>query len=140
MAVKVVYDSTRGLVQENDATGVGGFQIKDVSLTEGSDTFDAVIQGGVGAAAALPATGVSLVTIGAGNDADKKFCKLANGTVVGQQKTIIVLANNGQAVNLTVRNAADGADLIADGAALNLGDVAVLVWSGASWLVVNQTT
>lgn len=140
MAVKVVYDSTRGLVQENDATGVGGFQIKDVSITEGSDTFDAVVQGGVGAAAALPATGVSLVTLGVGNAATKKFCKLANGTVIGQQKTIVVLANNGQDVHLTVRNAADGGDIIGDAAELDLGDVAVLVWSGAAWLVVNQTT
>ena len=140
MAVKVVYDATRGLVQENDATGVGGFQIKDVSLTEGSDTFDAVAQGDVAAAAALPATGVSLVTLGAGNAAAKKFCKLANGTVIGQQKTIVVLANNGQDVHLTVRNAADDGDIIGDGADLDLGDVAVLVWSGATWLVVNQTT
>lgn len=140
MAVKVVYDATRGLVQENDATGVGGFQIKDVSLTEGSDTFDAVAQAAVGAAAALPATGVSLVTIGAGADATKKFCKLANGSAVGQQKTIIVVANNGQAVNLTVRNTADAADLVADGDGLSLGEVAVLVWDGSVWRVVNLTT
>ena len=140
MAVKVVYDATRGLVQENDSTGVGGFQIKDVSLTEGTDSFNAVIQGGVAAANALPAVGVSLVTIGEGNANTKKFCKLANGTVVGQQKTIIVVANNGQAVNLTVRNAGDTADIIGNGAGFDLNDVAVLVWSGSSWLVINQTT
>ena len=140
MAVKVVYDATRGLVQENDTTGVGGFQIKDVSLTEGSDTFAAVATGDVDASTALPAVGVSLVTLGTGNAAAKKFCKLADGTVIGQQKTIIVVANNGQNVNLTVKNAGNTAAIIADGDNLNLGDVAVLVWSGSSWLVVNQTT
>lgn len=139
MAVKVVYDATRGLVQENDATGVGGFQIKDVSLTEGSDTFDAVAGVNVAAAAALPATGVSLVTIGAGADNTLKFCKLANGSAVGQQKTIIVVADNGTGVNLTVRNAADTDNLVADGDGLALGEVAVLVWDGSVWRVVNLT-
>lgn len=137
MAVKVVYDATRGLVQENDATGVGGFQIKDVSLTEGSDTFNAVAAAAIGAAAALPATGVSLVTLAA-NDA--KVCKLENGSAVGQQKTIIVVADNAQGTNLTVKNAAANVDLVADGDSLALGEVAVLVWDGSVWRVVNLTT
>jgi hypothetical protein len=139
MAVKVVYDATRGLVQENDATGVGGFQIKDVSLTEGSDTFNAVATGAVGAAEALPATGVSLVTLAAGNDGNLKFCKLADGSAVGQQKTIIVVDDNAQGVNLTVKNEDNNATLVADGDSLAVGDVVVLVWDGNVWRVVNQT-
>ena len=139
MAVKVVYDATRGLVQENDASGVGGFQIKDVSLTEGTDSFDAVAQGGVAGAAALPAVGVSLVTSAVGNDALLTFCKVADGTVIGQQKTIIHLSDNGQGNDLVVRNAGDTADVVADGS-FGVGDVVVLIWSGATWLKVNETT
>ena len=138
MAVKVVYDATRGLVQENDTTGVGGFQIKDVSFTEGTDTFNAVVQAGVAAAAALPAVGVSLITSAVGNNALLTFCKVADGTVTGQQKTIIHLSDNAQGNNLVVRDSGDAADIVAAGT-FGVGDVVVLIWSGTKWLKINET-
>jgi|11_taG_2_1085331.scaffolds.fasta_scaffold05966_7 hypothetical protein len=130
MAVKVVYDATRGLVQENDSTGVGGFQIKDVSLTEGTDTANATAAG-----VDIPAVGVTLASTTGGGDANGKV-KIANGTVIGQQKTVIYLAEAAAGDNLLIRTAADGALATLDVA----GDVAVFIWSGASWLLVNQAT
>ena len=131
MAVKVVYDATRGLVQENDTTGVGGFQIKDVSFTEGSDTANATAAG-----VDIPAVGVTLATTTGGADANGKV-KIANGTVIGQQKTVIYLAEAaGGGDNLLIRTAGDGALTTLDEA----GDVAVFIWSGAAWLLVNQAT
>ena len=130
MAVKVVYDSTRGLVQENDATGVGGFQIKDVSLTEGTEDVTTNAAG-----KDAKAVGVTLVTTG-GSGGDEKL-KVANGTAVGQLKTVIFKAEGDGNDVLLVNNAANNATF----STLDTpGDVALLVWSGTSWLLVGQST
>ena len=128
MAVKVVYDATRGLVQENDATGVGGFQIKDVSLTEGSETVAATQAG-----AAASALGVTLGTTTAAGD----ILLIAAGSSVGQQKTVIYKTENAVGDSLVLKNAAGDVTF----ATLDeQGDVAVLVWDGAIWRVVNLAT
>ena len=125
MAVKVVYDSTRGLVQENDSTGAGGFEIKDAFISQGSESVNAAA---AGADALLSPKGVSIITSAAGND----HVRLQDGTSVGQQK-IIVHEAGGQ--NLSVENSA-GTDLIAAADTFNTGDVALLMWNGSAWLVV----
>ena len=137
MAVKVVYDSTRGLVQENDATGVGGFQIKDVSLTEGSEEKEAAA---AGADAILTATGVSLVDV----TGDNHQVQIPKGTVIGQQKTVIVKikqnANAAHNLHILGVDSGDAAQVLVGDNVIGQGDVVVCVWSGAAWLVVNQTT
>ena len=128
MAVKVVYDATRGLVQENDTTGVGGFQIKDVSLTEGSETVAATQAG-----AAASALGVTLGTTTAAGD----ILLIAAGSSVGQQKTVIYKTEAAVGDSLVLKNAAGDVTF----ATLDeQGDVAVLVWDGAIWRVVNLAT
>lgn len=136
MAVKVVYDATRGLVQENDATGVGGFQIKDVSLTEGSEEKEAAA---AAADAILSATGVSLVDV----TADNHQVQIPKGTVVGQQKTVIVKikVQGNQANNLHIKgvDSADAAQVLVGDNVITHGDVVVCMWDGNDWRVVNQT-
>ena len=128
MAVKVVYDATRGLVQENDATGVGGFQIKDVSLTEGSETVAATQAGAVASA-----FGVTLgTTTGAGDS-----LLIADGSSVGQQKTVIYKTEGAAGDSLVLK---DSAGITTFATLDEQGDVAVLVWDGTVWRVVNLAT
>ncbi len=83
----------------------------------------------------ISTTGVSLVKTTANNDgvtiAD------AAATNIGQMKTVIYVSADNQATdNLLVKNAA-AQTLATLGDA---GDVALLMWSGASWLVVGQSS
>lgn len=126
MAVKVVYDATRGLVQENDITGVGGFEIKDAFISQGSEDVNADADP---ALALLSPKGVSVVTVIGAADA----VRLQNGTVVGQQKIIISAAASD--ADLEIQNAAGGV-LVADGAGFDAGDVALLMWNGTAWQVI----
>ena len=87
MAVKVVYDSTRGLVQENDATGAGGFEIKDAFLDQGVEGTVAAPIVAVNGGTAITTSGVTLVKTNANND----LVTVADAAAanIGQMKTII---------------------------------------------------
>ena len=126
MAVKVVYDATRGLVQENDPTGAGGFDIKDTFLDQGTETVAAPGN-------AISPRGTSVVTTSADNDA----VTLADGTAVGQIKIVVYKeALSGTTTDNLVVTVANGNNVtLADE-----GDVAMLVWSGAKWLTVGQSS
>lgn len=126
MAVKVVYDATRGLVQENDTTGAGGFEIQDAFISQGSEDVNANANA---ALALLSPKGISVVTVTGAADA----VRLQNGTVVGQQKIIISAAASD--ADLEIQNAAGDA-LVADGAGFDAGDVALLMWNGTAWQVI----
>ena len=126
MAVKVVYDATRGLVQENDTTGAGGFDIQDAFISQGSEDVNAAAAGGD---ALLSPKGVSVVTSAGGAD----HVRLQAGTVVGQQKIIVHVAG-GQA--LSVEDPTGNADLIEPVDTFNTGDVALLMWNGTAWQVI----
>ncbi len=133
MAVKVVYDATRGLVQENDTTGAGGFEIKDAFISQGSEgTQQAPIEAAaVAADQNILARGVSLVkAVAAGGLTE---VELQDGTSVGQQKIIISAAASDAA--LEVKSEA-GADIIAAADTFNAGDVALCIWTGTAWQVV----
>ena len=133
MAVKVVYDATRGLVQENDPTGAGGFEIKDAFLDQGVEgAANAPIpatQGGK----AITTSGVTLVSTTANDD----VVTVANPTAtnIGQMKTVIYIKANNNAHNLLIKDS--GANTIAT--LQDKGDVALLMWSGANWLLVGQS-
>tara|TARA_A200000159_G_scaffold159253_1_gene177645 strand:+ start:279 stop:680 length:402 start_codon:yes stop_codon:yes gene_type:complete len=133
MAVKVVYDSTRGLVQENDATGAGGFEIKDAFLDQGVEGTVAAPIVAVNGGTAITTSGVTLVKTNANNDlvtvAD------ADAANIGQMKTIIYLVGAGDAAHDLKVNA--------NGQLLTTledqGDVALLMWNGTDWLLVGQS-
>ena len=136
MAVKVVYDATRGLVQENDTTGVGGFEMKDAILSEGVEGKDAAVDGAGGAGPNLSLTlGVSLVdsAIAAAN-VTVPDAAAAN---IGQIKTVIYSEDsdgNGGAVTVKGTGLGGGIELA------DVGDVLMLMWNGAAWNVVGQTS
>ena len=127
MAVKVVYDATRGLVQENDSTGAGGFDIQDAFISQGSETVNAAA---AATNADISARGVSIVTATAAGGLTE--VELQNGTSVGQQKIIISAANSDAA--LEVKSEAN-ADIIAAGDTFGAGDVALCIWTGTAWRV-----
>lgn len=135
MAVKVVYDATRGLVQENDTTGAGGFEIKDAILSEG-------VEGAADPIAATdPATelsltlGVSLVKTTAAEASGIVSVPNAEASNVGQIKTVIYKAENAAGDTLTV-----SANGLGAGVTLNdVGDVLMLMWNGSAWNIVGQT-
>lgn len=135
MAVKLVYDSTRGLVQENDPTGVGGFEMKDALISEGVEGTVAqpIVAAADGAAAVeIAAKGVTLVSVTAVSD-NVTVPDPADTTQIGLMKTIILqsVANGG---TLVVK--ANGVNI---GAVLDAaGEYILLMWGGADWLVVGQ--
>lgn len=133
MAVKVVYDSTRGLVQENDATGAGGFEIKDAFLDQGVEGTVAAPIVAVNGGTAITTSGVTLVKTNANNDlvtvAD------ADAANIGQMKTIIYLVGAGDAAHDLKVNA--NGQLLTT--LLDQGDVALLMWNGTDWLLVGQS-
>jgi len=128
MAVKVVYDATRGLVQENDTTGVGGFEIKDAFISQGTENVNAAA---AAATADIVARGVSIVTTVAAGGLTE--VELQDGTSVGQQKIIISAAASDAALEVKSEAAAD---IIAAGDTFNAGDVALCIWTGTAWQVV----
>jgi hypothetical protein len=132
MAVKVVYDATRGLVQENDPTGAGGFDIKDTFLDQGTE-LNILAETAPAAIPALQPFGVSVVNTGVSGDS----VTLADGTAVGQIKIVVYKeALSGTTTDDLVVTVANGNDVtLADE-----GDVAMLVWSGAKWLTVGQSS
>ena len=133
MAVKVVYDSTRGLVQENDATGAGGFEIKDAFLDQGVEGTVAAPIVAVNGGTAITTSGVTLVKTNANND----LVTVADAAAanIGQMKTIIYLVGAGDAAHDLKVNA--------NGQLLTTledqGDVALLMWNGTDWLLVGQS-
>lgn len=130
MAVKVVYDSKRGLVQENDATGAGGFEIKDAFLSQGVEGPSAAAPV-AGDALELASAGVSVVTTGAGQSHVSVPDPDAGN--VGQMKTVILKTDGGG--DCLVK--ANGGNTLAT--LDDAGDVAVLIWDGADWRLVLQT-
>mgnify|MGYP001308576096 CR=1 FL=1 len=129
MAVKVVYDATRGLVQENDTTGAGGFEIKDAFISQGSEgTQQAPIEAAAAAANQdILARGVSLVKAVAAGGLDE--VELQNGTAVGQQK--IIVSHSTSNTDLVVKDES-GNTVIASGV-ISAGDVALCIWTGTAW-------
>ena len=133
MAVKVVYDATRGLVQENDSTGAGGFEIKDAFLDQGVEGTVAAPIVATNAGKAISTSGVTLVKTNA-ND-DKVTLADAADANIGQMKTVIYFAaQNNNAHNLLID--ANGTTVATLG---DKGDVALLIWNGADWLLVGQS-
>lgn len=128
MAVKVVYDATRGLVQENDTTGVGGFDIKDAFISQGTEDVNAAA---AAADADIVARGVSIVTTVAAGGLTE--VELQDGTSVGQQKIIISAAASDAALEVKSEAAAE---IIAAADTFNAGDVALCIWTGTAWQVV----
>lgn len=129
MAVKVVYDATRGLVQENDTTGAGGFEIKDAFISQGSEgTQQAPIEAAAAAANQnILARGVSLVKAVAAGGLDE--VELQNGTAVGQQK--IIISHSTSNADLVVKDES-GSTVITAGT-ISAGDVALCIWTGTAW-------
>ena len=138
MAVKVVYDATRGLVQENDSTGAGGFVIKDTILSEGVEGAAPAIAGAGSPGPDLSVTlGVSLVDSAIAGS----FVTVPNApaTNIGQIKTVIYSENSsGGAASVKVLGtglpAPNGIELS------TVGDVLMLMWNGSAWNVVGQTS
>ena len=132
MAVKVVYDSTRGLVQENDATGAGGFEIKDAFLDQGVEGTVAAPIVAVNGGTAITTSGVTLVKTNANND----LVTVADAAAanIGQMKTIIYFSAADVTDDLKVN--ANGQLLTT---LLDQGDVALLMWNGTDWLLVGQS-
>lgn len=58
---------------------------------------------------------------------------LANGTVIGQTKTVLMVVDGGGDLTLTPASFADGTDITFADA----GDAADLIWDGAAWNVVD---
>lgn len=136
MAVKVVYDATRGLVQENDTTGAGGFEIKDAILSEGVEGAEGAIDGAANPGPNLSLTlGVSLVD----SAIAASFVTVpdAPATNIGQIKTVIYSEDSeGSGGNVKVL----GTGLPAGGVELaDVGDVLMLMWNGSAWNIVGQT-
>jgi len=132
MAVKVVYDSTRGLVQENDTTGAGGFEIKDAFLDQGVEGTVAAPIVAVNGGTAIATSGVTLVKTNANND----LVTVADAAAanIGQMKTIIYFSAADVTDDLKVN--ANGQLLTT---LLDQGDVALLMWNGTDWLLVGQS-
>ena len=138
MAVKVVYDATRGLVQENDTTGAGGFEIKDAILSEGVEgTAADPVDAGAGAGPNLSITsGISLVETVLGQAAGNVTVPNAAAANIGQIKVIVYKKENDPGDSLTVKGTGLGAGI----ALTDVGDVLMLMWTGDAWNVVGQTT
>lgn len=134
MAVKVVYDSTRGLVQENDATGAGGFEIKDAFLDQGVEGTVANPVVAVNGGKAITTSGVTLVKTNANNDKVTIADGPANANI-GQMKTVIYIEGAG-AANHDLKIDANGNTVAT---LQDQGDVALLMWNGADWLLVGQS-
>lgn len=135
MAVKVVYDAIRGLVQENDATGAGGFEIKDAFISQGSEgTQQAPIEAAAQAANQdILARGVSLVkAVAAGGLVE---VELQDGTAVGQQK--IIISHSTSTGDLVVKDEL-GNTVIATGN-ISAGDVALCIWTGTAWKLAGNS-
>tara|TARA_B000000557_G_C20759731_1_gene436831 strand:- start:289 stop:702 length:414 start_codon:yes stop_codon:yes gene_type:complete len=137
MAVKVVYDATRGLVQENDTTGAGGFVIKDAILSEGVEGATQAVDGAANPGPNLSVTsGISLVDSAiAASFVTVPDAPAAN---IGQIKTIIYSEDsdtNGGSVKVLGTGLAAGGVELAD-----VGDVLMLIWTGAAWNIVGQTS
>lgn len=135
MAVKVVYDATRGLVQENDITGVGGFEIKDTILSEGVEGSVAAVDGAATPGPDLSVTlGVSLVDSAiAASFVTVPDAPAAN---IGQIKTVIYSEDSdGGAGSVTVLGTGLGAGVVL----ADVGDVLMLMWNGSAWNIVGQT-
>ena len=135
MAVKVVYDATRGLVQENDPTGAGGFEIKDAFLDQGVEGTAANPVVATNAGKAISTSGVTLVQTNANND----LVTLADGPAnanIGQMKTIIYLKSGTNTNTDDLKVNANGGLITT---LLDVGDVALLMWNGSDWLLVGQS-
>lgn len=133
MAVKVVYDATRGLVQENDTTGAGGFEIKDAFLDQGVEGTVAAPIVAVNGGTAISTSGVTLVKTNANND--KVTLADATAANIGQMKTVIYLGADGVDTDDLIIDA-NGATVATLG---DKGDVALLIWNGEDWLLVGQS-
>jgi len=137
MAVKVVYDATRGLVQENDTTGAGGFEIKDAILSEGVEGAEGAVDGAATPGPNLSVTlGVSLVD----SAIAASFVTVPNAPAsnIGQIKTVIYSEDSegsGGSVRVlgTGLPAPNGVELA------DVGDVLMLMWNGSAWNIVGQT-
>ena len=134
MAVKVVYDSTRGLVQENDTTGAGGFEIKDAFLDQGVEGTVANPVVAVNGGKAITTSGVTLVKTNANNDNVTIADGPANANI-GHMKTVIYIEGAG-AANHDLKIDANGNTVAT---LQDQGDVALLMWNGADWLLVGQS-
>lgn len=138
MAVKVVYDATRGLVQENDTTGAGGFVIKDAILSEGVEgTAANPIEAGAGpAGTALSIThGISLVETTVGQGAGVVTVPNADPANIGQIKTVVYKTEAAGGDSLTVKGTGFSSATLSAA-----GDVLVLMWTGTAWNIVGQTS
>lgn len=137
MAVKVVYDATRGLVQENDSTGAGGFVIKDTILSEGVEGATQAVDGAASPGPNLSVTlGVSLVDSAiAASFVTVPDAPAAN---IGQIKTVIYSedsdTNGGNVKVLGTGLPGAGVELA------DVGDVLMLIWTGTAWNIVGQTS
>ena len=118
-----------------DASGASGQNVKvtvQFGITPG-DGLDGVLTAGVQALSGPGAVNVTSfstnwTTTGAGDAGT-----LANGTSVGQQKVITLVADGGDGV-LTPVNLKGGTTITFS----NVGDRVRLVWDGAEWVVVER--
>jgi|13_taG_2_1085334.scaffolds.fasta_scaffold47545_2 hypothetical protein len=137
MAVKVVYDATRGLVQENDTTGAGGFVIKDTIISEGVEgtAADPVAAAADPGPALSISSGISLVKTTLDAAAGVVSVPDADASNIGQIKTVVYKTENAPGDSLTVKGTGLGAGIqLAD-----VGDVLMLMWTGTAWNIVGQT-
>lgn len=133
MAVKLTYDATKGLVQKEDPTGAGGFELTGAFISEGVEGADAPVAAAAAADANkdLATQGVSLVSTTAA--ADKVNVPDPAAENIGQTKTVIYKS---------AANAADTLVVHANGGAIatlaDAGDLVMLMWDGSDWRVVGQ--